>query len=479
MLLHQRFIPGLAISSYLVADEKSGEAVVIDPVRDVDDYLDFAERHQLKIRHILETHVHADFVSGSAELSQRLEGQVSIHCSGEGGAEWIPPYADPVVQDGDDFKIGSLRFVARHMPGHTPEHLCWELYDQTRSSDTPWLIFTGDFLFVGDVGRPDLLGEDERDALAHELYRSVFDRMKDWPDFAEIYPGHGGGSLCGKAIGSRQSSTVGYERQFNRSLQLAAEEEWVRALLANMPAAPPYFHEMKRVNRQGPSLLGNPRSIPKRLTPSTLDDLIGTDHCIVDVRAKESFAAAHIPSSINIPLASTLPNWAGWVLSYDVPMVLVADSAADIRNATCHLQRIGLDQLVGCLDSGLGDWQAQARAVASIELATPQELAGQLTTSGTKPTLLDVRTAAEFNGGHIDGAVHVPIGQLETRMDEFAKDAPIQIVCGSGYRGSIGASLLARAGFERLSNLLGGMTAWRSAGLAVVTSSSLAAKCPA
>jgi hydroxyacylglutathione hydrolase len=219
MFFHQRFIPGLAIYSYLVGDEKTKEAAVIDPTRDGDEYLRVSKTEGLRITHVVETHVHADFVSGAAELKERIGGAAQVHSSGLGGKDWIPPYADCVVKDGDEIVMGSIRLKAIHTPGHTPEHLSWAVYDQTRSKDTPWLILTGDFLFVGDVGRPDLLGEEARRTLAHQLYQSVFKVLPAFPDFTEIYPAHGAGSLCGKALGSRSSSTLGFEGRFNGALQ--------------------------------------------------------------------------------------------------------------------------------------------------------------------------------------------------------------------------------------------------------------------
>jgi hydroxyacylglutathione hydrolase len=234
MFFHQRFIPGLAIASYMIGDERTKEVAVIDPTRDVDEYLRIARDEGLRITHVFETHVHADFVSGSAELKARLaEGGTAptVHASGMGGKEWTPPYADHVVRDGDEVAIGSVRLKAVHTPGHTPEHVMWVVFDDTRSRDVPWLAFTGDFLFVGDVGRPDLLGEEARRQLAHQLYRSVFDVLPPLPEFAEVFPAHGAGSLCGKAIGSRRSSTIGFERRFNTSLKPAAEGEWTERLL--------------------------------------------------------------------------------------------------------------------------------------------------------------------------------------------------------------------------------------------------------
>ena len=239
MFFHQRFVPGLAIYSYIVGDERTQEAAVIDPTRDVDAFLDIAKREGLHIKHVLETHVHADFVSGSREMKDRLGDDVTIHASGLGGEDWTPPYADHVVRDGDEVVMGSVRLKAVHTPGHTLEHVSWELFDDSRSKDTPWLIFTGDFVFVGDVGRPDLLGEEAREELAHQLYQSVFDKLPPLPDFTEIFPGHGAGSLCGKAIGSRASSTLGYERRFNATLIQKPEEEWITDLMDQMPLSPP------------------------------------------------------------------------------------------------------------------------------------------------------------------------------------------------------------------------------------------------
>ena len=277
MLLHQRFVPGLAINSYVVGDERTKQAAVIDPTRDVDEFIRYARDNGLHIRHILETHVHADFVSGSLELKTRLDGEPMIHVSGLGGEQWTPPYADHVAADGDAINLGKVRLEAVYTPGHTPEHVSWSLYDEMRSSDTPWLAFTGDFLFVGDVGRPDLLGEEARRQLAHELHKSVFERLPRLPDITEIFPAHGAGSLCGKAIGSRSSSTVGYERRFNPALVEKPEESWVADLLNNMPLAPPYFRRMKEVNRSGPRAAG-----PRASRPTPLERQAGLR---ADVRA--------------------------------------------------------------------------------------------------------------------------------------------------------------------------------------------------
>lgn len=357
MLLYPHFVPGLAIASYLVGDERSGEAAVIDPTRDVDGYLRYAIENDLHIRHVLETHVHADYVCGSAELRERLGGEVEVHCSGEGGDEWTPPYAQHVARDGHEIQMGSVRLRAIHTPGHTPEHVSWALYDDSRSKDTPWIIFTGDFVFVGDVGRPDLLGKEAQQQLAHQLYQSVFQRMSAWPDITEIFPGHGAGSLCGKAISSRRSSTVGYERRFNVSLAQKPEGKWVADLLNDMQIAPPYFRRMKQINSQGPKIIG-PELPGQRRWSAKLVHARVCEHClIVDVRSKEAFAAAHVPGSLNIPLGPTLPTWAGWVLPYDRPTLLVVDDPSRMPEATTHLLRVGFDDVQGYLEGGIDAWE--------------------------------------------------------------------------------------------------------------------------
>jgi len=469
MFFHQRFIPGLAIASYMVGDEKVKQVAVIDPSRDVDEYVRIAKDEGLRITHILETHVHADYVSGSAELKARLDGAPKVVVSGMGGKEWTPPYADVVVKDGDEVTLGGIRLKAIHTPGHTPEHVTWALYDDARSEDTPWLLFTGDFVFVGDVGRPDLLGSDQQKVLAHQLYNSVFEKLKAVPDFTEIFPGHGPGSLCGKAIGSRRSSSLGYERRFNAALQEKPEPQWTEALLKDMPLAPPYFRRMKQVNAHGPKVLGHDLPGQKRFTANEIHARL-CEHCmVVDVRPKEAYAAAHVPGSINIPLGQNLPSWAGWVLPYDKHLVVVPSSPSDMPEVVTHLTRVGLDQIEGYMEDGIDAWQNQGFRVSQLEAITVQELDARLTGErSARPFVLDVRTETEWTSGHIDGALHVHGGLLMDRHGEVPKDRPVAVVCGTGYRGSIAASFLKSRGYEAVSNVLGGMTAWKAAALPMV-----------
>lgn len=469
MLLYQRFVPGLAIASYLVGDERTGEAAVVDPTRDVDDFLQYARDNDLHIRHILETHVHADFVVGSRELKARLRDGATIHSSGLGGTEWTPTHADHVASDGDEVAVGSLRLKAMHTPGHTPEHVSWALFDDTRSTDTPWVLFTGDFLFVGDVGRPDLLGEEARQQLAHQLYHSVFERLPAVPDITEIFPNHGAGSLCGKAINSRRSSTVGFERRFNPALVKKPEEQWVRDLMADMPLAPPYFRRMKQVNRQGPAILGPELPGQRRFSAREVHERTCQRCLILDVRSKEAFAAAHIPGAINIPFGPQLPTWAGWVLPYDVPILIVVDQPGQMPEVTTHLLRVGFDDVQGYLQGGMDAWQTSGYPLATLTTISVHQLHDRLRAGRGSLTVLDVRTEKEWNAGHIDGAIHIHGGQLQERFADVPRDKPVAVVCGSGYRASIAASFLKREGYTDVLNAVGGMAAWKAAELPTTT----------
>ena len=469
MLLYQRFIPGLAIASYLVGDERTGEAAVIDPTRDVDDFIRYAREHDLHIRHVFETHVHADFVVGSPELKARLGDSVQVHASGMGGADWTPAHADHVVSDGEEIAVGGLRMRAFHTPGHTPEHVSWALFDDSRSRDVPWVLFTGDFVFVGDVGRPDLLGAEARQQLAHQLYESLFQRLPAIPDITELYPNHGAGSLCGKAINSRRSSTVGYERRFNAALVQKPEAQWVHDLMADMPLAPPYFRRMKKINKEGPRVLGPELPGNHRITAREVHDRVCDQCLVVDVRSKEAFAAAHIPGAINIPLGPNLPTWAGWVLPYDRPATIVLDNPAQLGEVVTHLVRVGFDDIQGYLQGGIDAWETSGYELATLRTLSVQDLAAALKRDGRGLTVLDVRTEKEWAGGHIDGAIHIHGGTLQDRASEVPRDRPVVVVCGSGYRASIAGSFLKRNGIENVANVIGGMTAWKAAGLPTTT----------
>ncbi len=467
MLLHQRFIPGLAIASYIVADDTSGEAAVIDPTRDVEAYIQFANDHDLHIRHIIETHVHADFVSGAKELKARLHDEPTIHCSSYGGPDWTQPYPDQYVKEGDTVEFGNVRLGFLHTPGHTPEHISPLLYDTSRSTETPWVMFSGDFLFVGDVGRPDLLGAEAMKELAHELYLSVFQRITDLPDVTEIFPAHGAGSLCGKAIGSRRSSTIGYERLYNVALKQKPEEQWVRDLLENMPLSPPYFRRMKQVNKEGPAIIGPELPGLKRWSAKKVYDRVCDECLILDTRHKGAFAASHIAGAINIPYGNNLPTWAGWVLPYDRPILLIAEHPSQVEEIITHLIRVGFDDVQGYLDGGMDAWETAGLPLATLSTLSVHDLKRKLDQK-EKLTVLDVRTGSEWNAGHIDGAIHIHGGKLQEHFGDVPRDQPVAVVCGSGYRASIAASFLKRHGYDEVCNVVGGMSAWNAAELPTV-----------
>jgi hydroxyacylglutathione hydrolase len=368
-----------------------------------------------------------------------------------------------VVKDGDEVKFGNVRLKAIHTPGHTPEHLAWALFDDSRSKDAPWLIFTGDFVFVGDVGRPDLLGEEARKVLAHELYQSVFQKLPPLPDYTEIFPAHGAGSLCGKAIGSRASSTLGFERRFNSALMETPEQEWIETLMDQMPLSPPYFARMKRINKQGPKVLGPELPGGKRWSAKEVYERTCENCLIVDVRSKEAFAAAHIPGAINIPFGANLPTWAGWVLPYDRPTLIVPDHPSHMPEIVTHLIRVGFDDVQGFLEGGMDAWEVKGYPLATLATFSVQTL--QLRQH--EMTVLDVRTEKEWNSGHIAGAMHIHGGKLQEKMKEVPRDKTVAVICGSGYRGSIAASFLKREGYQEVANVLGGMSAWKAAGFAV------------
>lgn len=467
MFFYQRIVPGLAIASYLIADMKTLKGVVIDPVRDVDEYLDVAEKNQITITDIVETHVHADFICGSKELKHRLNGKPTIHCSGMGGEAWNPKYADHLVQTGDQVILGTIRLRAVHTPGHTPEHIMWELYDDSENKETPLMLFTGDFVFVGDVGRPDLLGKEEQRKLIHQLYSSVFDILPHYPDSVQLYPAHVSGSMCGKAIGADKSTTLGNERRFNPSLQEMAEDAWCNQLMNLMPSAPPYFKVMKQVNVMGPELIKNPVDRLKAYTVEELAHIDPSKVIILDTRSKEAFSVSHITGSYNVPFGPNLPTYAGCVLPYDKAIVLVCEENSSIPKVVSLLLSVGYDNVKGFLDGGISKWEEAGKSVSYIETVNPQELLKRLK-GNNPPLVVDVRSIGEWTSGHINGAIHMPITAILDHLAEIPNDRPLATVCKSGYRASVVASILKNRGFGDVSSVTGGMEAWEKENLPVI-----------
>ena len=452
MFLHTFHTPGLSINSYFIGDTETKRALIIDPIREVDQYIDYAHKEGYAITAITETHVHADFVSGSKELKHRLEGKPKIYCSAMGGEEWTPKYTDIKVKNGDNIQFGKLRLQALHTPGHTPEHIIWICYDESRSNEVPCLAFTGDLLFVGSIGRPDILGGADTKKLSSELYESLFNRIKFLPDLLEIYPAHGAGSLCGKGLSPRPTSTLGYERLFNEFLVKKPLEQWTEEVLRDIPAVPINFIRIKKMNVEGPPLM---------LKEILLDE---KPQLIIDVRKPEHFAKAHITGSLNIPLGITFSSWVSAVLGEDIPLGVIVEKNDQLVESAKNLHLIGFDKIVLQLIWDEENFR-KTFSISSMPFLDVKTLVEKL--GEDPPYILDVRTPCEWNSGHIKDAHHIELAKLKERIKEIPKDADIYVLCGGGYRASIAASLLKKLGYEHVSNICGGMGAWTEAHLPI------------
>lgn len=467
MFLQKISTPGLAVQTYIIADTTAKQAVVIDPVRDIESLIKILSKESFEVTHILETHVHADFVSGSKELQQFLGHGCRIACSSMGGPEWVPRYAQLLVQDHDVIRIGSVRLVARHTPGHTPEHLIWVVYDEKRHPKIPTALLSGDLVFVGSVGRPDLLGPKIEHALAHQLYHSLFKLLPELPDYVELFPAHGAGSLCGKDINVRESSTVGYERLANPALSMTNETVWVKKLMQDMPPAPDYFQRIKRINVEGAPLLVDLHP-PAHLSLEQVAALDPQEVFICDVRMPEEFAQKHLPRSVNIPLRpSAFAGWAAQVIPYDQPLYLLVKDHDALKPVLSALHLVGLDQVVGYAVVDEAALAAYRGTLHAFPIWTP----AQAVEMAQEGCVLDVRTVAERKAhGYIDGSLAIELGTLQKQLDQVPRDACVATVCRSGFRASIAASLLRRAGFQNVANIGGGMEEWSQARLPVVSS---------
>lgn len=470
MLLRYFYNKQLAQASYLVGCQSAGIAIVIDPGRNIDPYIEEAEAEGLKIIAAAETHIHADFVSGARELADRLGAR--LYLSDEGDANWKYQYLDgydhQLVRDGDSFMIGNLKFEVMHTPGHTPEHISFLLTD-TAAADQPIGVFTGDFVFVGSIGRPDLLEkaahlEGTADIGARQQFQSV-QRFKQLPDYLQVWPAHGAGSACGKGLGAVPSSTVGYEKLFNAALGYDNEDTFVRALLDGQPEAPKYFAVMKRVNKEGPRVLGG-RHLPAHLPYSRIDGLLDEGAQIVDMRSCERFAGGHIPGTINIPYASGYTNWAGWLVNYDRPLYLIVDTER-VAEVVGNLAEVGIDNVVGYWEPGAVDgWMEAGNELACYPLASPGHIQDML--GKGQATVIDVRGEEEFAEGHLPDAHHIMLGYLPERATELKDKEAIVLYCVTGVRSAIAASVLQAHGVRNVINIAGGIAAWRGAGLPIV-----------
>lgn len=464
MLLKYFYDNKLAHASYMVGCQATGEALVVDPGRDVDIYLDAAQANGMKVVGTTETHIHADFVSGSRELAERVGAK--LYLSDEGDEDWkytfVDGYEHQLLKDGDRFMVGNIKFDVMHTPGHTPEHLSFVLTDMGGGADKPMGIFTGDFVFVGSTGRPDLLEKaagiaDTSVAGAKQMYQSL-KRFRQLPDYMQVWPGHGAGSACGKGLGAIPSSSVGYEKMFNHAFAYDEEEEFISQLLAGQPEPPKYFAVMKRVNKAGPSVLGGLPNLPQ-LPAERLAELVQEGAQVIDTRSARAFARAHLPGTINIPLGM-LPGWAGWLVDYEKPLYLIVDEN-QAQTAVRDLIYIGIDQVEGYFDpSALTE---QAKMLESYQITTPAKVAPQVLNHHV--TLIDVRAQSEWDGGHLPGAQHIMLGYLLPRASEVPTDKPVVVQCHTGGRSAIAASILQAQGIKNVTNLMGGYSKWVAEGL--------------
>lgn len=458
MILEQHYLGCLAQASYFIADEESGVAAVVDPRRDVDAYLEAAEQHGVEIRHVLLTHFHADFVAGHLELRERVGA--TIHLGAQGEAEYD---CEPLA-DGTELRLGPrVRLRALETPGHTPESVCLLVFDEARDPERPHAVLTGDTLFIGDVGRPDLMASVgvTAEELASSLYDSLHEKLLPLPDETLVYPGHGAGSACGRSLSTDTVSTIGEQRRYNYALQPMTREQFVRAVTADQPDAPRYFALDARLNRQERQTLE--ASLERGLQALSVAEVLRLRNAgaqLVDVREPAEFAGGHLSGSVNIGLSGKFASWAGSLLDQDRAIVLVGEPGQE-QEAAMRLGRVGFDRVAGFLEGGLEALRSRPELVERTDRMTAQALAEWLGRDGG-PTVVDVRTCPEWAEGHVEGSVNLPLARLQERADELPRDRPLVLVCASGYRSSIAASLLRRQGFDGIWDLVGGMEAWRT-----------------
>lgn len=461
MYTEQFFVDGLGCASYLIGCESQGVAAVIDPDRDVQRYLDAAAGRGLKITHIIETHLHADHVSGNTDLAERTGADIYLHEAGEAR------FAHKTLQGGDTLWLGRVRLDVHHTPGHTPESISLLVSDTTRAPQ-PWMVLTGDTLFVGDIGRPDLVGAEAARGLAGDLYTSLFDNLLQLDDMVMVYPGHGAGSLCGRAIGSVRSTTVGFERRFNPALAPRAREEFITYATSELPEQPGNHQRIKSMNRQGPAPLGEPVARP--LTIQNAIPYFQMGAALLDLRPRADFVKTHVPGSVHLEADDQLSNRAGFVLPPQVPVILLLADPANYRRVVLSLARVGYDNVVGYLADSLDTWRALGLPLASgdVKDIAPAELKKLLDTgNGDRPLIIDVREPWEFRGGHLPGARLIPLGQLGAHLGELDPRQAVAVVCATGSRSQSAAALLNQKGFKTVYNVLGGTTGWIMSGLSL------------
>jgi hydroxyacylglutathione hydrolase len=457
MHFEQFYLGCLAHASYMLASE--GEAVVVDPQRDVEIYLQAAEKNHVSIRHIFETHLHADFVSGHQELAARTGASIYI------GAQAGATFPHVAIEDGFQLQVGKMRITALETPGHTQESMCFVITDEEKSP-APWAILTGDTLFLGDVGRPDLSKRYSPVQLAGMLYDSLHNKVLKLADEVLVYPAHGAGSLCGKNMRAERVSTIGTERLTNYALQIKNREEFVKQLTSNLPARPAYFSQDAEINRTGATALADLPALSP-IEPAELKTLLAEGALGLDVRPGDQFAAAHVPGSVNIALSGQFASWAGALLGLAACPVLIAETEEAVAEARMRLARVGLEDSRGFLKGGVEAWKQAGLPLATLPQITVEALSSRFQESDLQ--VLDVRREPEWESGHIEGATWWPLDNFKVAPPEIDRNLPIAVHCKGGYRSTIACSLLQRAGFQNVVNVVGGFDAWQQAKLPAVT----------
>ena len=453
MIVQQFFVSGLAHSSYLLGGQKT--CAVIDPRRDVQVYLDTAKASGLRITHILETHLHADFVSGHLDLARKTGARIYAPKSGKCEFDHV------ALSEGDIVEIEDMEVKILETPGHTPEHLVYVIIDHSRGEE-PSAVFSGDTLFVGDVGRPDLFPGIARD-LASKLFHSIHEKLSTLPDFCEVYPAHGAGSLCGRAMSAKRTSTIGYEKRYNYAFQIKDKNKFIDLLTTDMPEAPDHFSRCSDINRKGPALIKDLPSLIPMDPVSFSKKAKDKNTCVLDIRSYEAFGGQHVADSYHIDIGGNFATFSGWVLPPDMDILLVSEKPEQAWEAVIGLRRVGLDRTIGYLEGGMYEWAKAGLAAEHICQLSAERLHKRMR-AGRSVTLLDVRAKREFQTGHIDGAVNIPAPDLRKRYEELDPKASIAVICNTGHRSSLGASLLKQHGFEDVSNVAGGMTGYNAAG---------------
>ena len=460
--IEQFFLGCLAHASYLVASE--GIAAVIDPQRDVDIYIEAAKQKNLKIEHIIETHLHADFVSGHHELAERTGARIYL------GADAHATFPHITIKDGDALQFGNARFNFLHTPGHTIEGVCAVLTDLSTPAQ-PRAVFTGDTLFVGDVGRPDLSGDHTPQELAAMLYHSLHEKLLTIPDDTEIFPAHGAGSLCGRQMGSERSSTIGKQRRTNYALLARNQDEFIHLLTDSLPPRPEYFGRDVELNRHGASSI-NDLPAPKPLLAPEVLRLQSEGAIVLDTRPAMEFAVAHVPGSVHIALSGQYASWAARILGLDKHIILVGEDADQLRESQLRLARVGIEHVDAYLDGGITGWLKGGYELDYIPQVSVQDLAELEEKEKDHLAILDVREPGEIETGAIENSIRIPLGQLTDRASELDPNKLLVVHCKGGYRSSIASSILRRAGLREIADLTGGFDAWKAAHETVTQSAS-------